>query len=88
MSSLQGGHCARVQCLQHRRREGGLQMAAPVLANAYRSLSDGYHAFQACRQAPLITLQSRQWQQLAAQVLARLQRQLSCLSAPSLPLRL
>ena len=26
-------------------------MAAPVLANAYRSLSDGYEAFQSCRHA-------------------------------------
>ena len=37
------------QILQARMAEGGLQIAPPIMANAYKSLSDGYQAFQGCR---------------------------------------
>ena len=39
--------CAQI--LQQRMADGGLQIAAPIHANAFRSLSDGYQAFQSCR---------------------------------------
>ena len=37
------------QVLQERVTSGGLAVSAPVLANMYRSLTEGYRAFQSCR---------------------------------------
>ena len=40
------------QVLQERATDGGLGVPAPVLANMYRSLTEGYRAFQSCRYVP------------------------------------
>lgn len=40
------------QCIMERRREGGLQVPAPLLTRMYQLLSDGMLGYEQCRYAP------------------------------------